>query len=410
MNRQMRMAKFGVVLGVWLLAVALPSFGVKASQVSRDVGHIEQGQCCFLWNNTVTVTEPATVAPVALSFNLTYYCDPGCSTFSVGVSINSGPCAFYGSGVLAPSSDDRTTSYQWVVLPSDGVLKQGKNTFTVCGGSQGTATDAIYASDTTLAVRIITSDVQGRYRFNQVERGLCCYSWVESAQVTEGTKLTPVVVTWSADYINSNPEHWWTGLIVNGGPCTYYGPRELTSYWRGSFTNADFQWTVNPSDGLVSGINTFTLCGGSTASNTNAITLGYNSLTARTVGVAASQLQRVMVDQIFTGKCCSSWNEAVSVTEPATPQPVVVTWSSDYFLSSSPDLQAGFSLNGGACQVLWRAAQLDRTPANSADEWVVYPSDGLNPGKNTIALCGGGWQLSDSITVGFNTLAVRIKN
>jgi hypothetical protein len=44
-------------------------------------------------------------------------------------------------------------------------------------------------------------------------------------------------------------------------------------------------------------------------------------------------------------------------------------------------------------------------------EFVAYPSDGLVPGKNTIALCGGdNTGGSGSITVGPNTLAVRITN
>src|SRR4051812_10524771 len=64
---------------------------------------------------------------------------------------------------------------------------------------------------------------------------------------------------------------------------------------------------------------------------------------------------RSNADGTFTGPCCSIWDESVTVNEPGTPVPIVVTWSTDY-QSNAPFL-AGLSVNGGPC-VLYGAASM----------------------------------------------------
>src|SRR5215510_10843342 len=65
--------------------------------------------------------------------------------------------------------------------------------------------------------------------------------------------------------------------------------------------------------------------------------------------VPPNQLLRNLTNQVFTGGCCNSWNESVSVVEPTAVVPVVVTWSTDYQLKSLVFIAVGLSVNGGPC-------------------------------------------------------------
>jgi hypothetical protein len=130
------------------------------------------------------------------------------------------------------------------------------------------------------------------------------------------------------------------------------------------------------------------------------------------LAVPANQVLRVQFNQTFQGKCCFLWGETVRVTEPSVIAPVVVTWSTDY-RSNAPFL-SGLSVNGGPCMFFGSGS----IPASSASDgtfgsrtfqWLIFPNDGLLRGTNTFTLCGGGvFANTDSITLGFNTLAVRL--
>jgi hypothetical protein len=244
---------------------------------------------------------------------------------------------------------------------------------------------------------------------NQTVSGPCCSTFGGTIYVTEPAKINPIVVTWSTDYVNSNPENFIVGLSLNGSACTLFGPGQLTPFWTTSFTNVTFQWVVLPQDGLIVGNNSFTLCAGSTNGANDSITIGYNSLIGRVVGISPSQVKRVTVNQTFTGKCCFSFNETVQITEPTSIVPVEVTWSFDSISSGQGDF-VGLSVNGGPCNEHWEVAVLNGSLAGSTAEAILSAGDGLVSGKNTISLCGGGVVNTDSITLGFNTLAVRIKN
>jgi len=122
-----------------------------------------------------------------------------------------------------------------------------------------------------------------RVEQNQAFQGICCFSWPESVQVTEPSKVMPVVVTWSTDYQATGP--FLAGLSVNGKPCKFLGSASIQPFGPGDgsgpFESRYFQWTILPDDGLRRGNNTFTLCGGGTLSPSAIILLGFNTLSVR---------------------------------------------------------------------------------------------------------------------------------
>jgi len=123
-----------------------------------------------------------------------------------------------------------------------------------------------------------------RVEQNQAFQGACCFSWLEHVTVTEPSTLVPVMVTWSADYQATGP--FLAGISVNGGPCKFFGSASIQPFGKGDgsgdFDSHLFQWFVLPSDGLVKGKNTFTLCGGGTISPSAVILLGFNTMAVRT--------------------------------------------------------------------------------------------------------------------------------
>lgn len=113
--------------------------------------------------------------------------------------------------------------------------------------------------------------------------GQCCFSWGESVSIAESATIKPAIVTWNADYEVNVADAYFAGLSVNGGECqtAFYGPRVLADNpGPGSaFTSITFQWVVLPTDGeLVTGANTFELCGGGKNSSSDSISIGENTL------------------------------------------------------------------------------------------------------------------------------------
>jgi len=129
--------------------------------------------------------------------------------------------------------------------------------------------------------------------------------------------------------------------------------------------------------------------------------------------VPVTQVSRVLNFETFAGKCCSLWNQTVTITEPAAVAPVVVTWSADVFLND--EIIVGLSLNGGSCiaygsrEIPWLPILGGSGILNATHQWVLLPSDGLKKGKNTFELCGGGANSpSDVIDVGQSSLVIQI--
>jgi len=124
-----------------------------------------------------------------------------------------------------------------------------------------------------------------RVERNQAFQGLCCFSWLETVQVSEPATVVPVIVTWSTDYQAPGP--FLAGLSVNGHPCKFFGSGSIQPFGRGDgggpFESRFFQWFILPGEGLHQGNNTFTLCGGATISPSAVILLGFNTMTVRTM-------------------------------------------------------------------------------------------------------------------------------
>jgi hypothetical protein len=105
------------------------------------------------------------------------------------------------------------------------------------------------------------------------------------------------------------------------------------------------------------------------------------------------------------GSGCSDWGVSVSVDEPTTGiEPVVVTWSTRYFVNTADAHYAGLSVNGSACQTgVFGPSNLDDISTNPPGhfltvtfQWIVLPTDEISskdllvPGTNTFEVCGGG--------------------
>jgi len=137
--------------------------------------------------------------------------------------------------------------------------------------------------------------------------------------------------------------------------------------------------------------------------------------TSTVFAVPPGQVFRLTTPVQFFGPCCISLNEFVQVTEPAKPVPVVVTWSADYFTvrqNGGGNVLAGLMVNGGPCQ-LYGSGQLSDTDfeVQRAFQWIVFPSDGLVPGLNTFALCGGATGANaetNELEIRGSTLVVRL--
>jgi len=126
-------------------------------------------------------------------------------------------------------------------------------------------------------------------------------------------------------------------------------------------------------------------------------------------------IRRSTADGTYTGPCCTRWDQSVTVYEPSTLAPVVVTWSTDY--QSNAPFIVGLSLNGGVCTLFGSASVTAQNQdgglhlAPASYQWVILPGDyGLRSGINVITLCGGG-ELgdTDSITIWGNTLVAHLQ-
>jgi len=124
-----------------------------------------------------------------------------------------------------------------------------------------------------------TLHVSGQITFN----AQCCVSLDRTIAATEPEKPVPVVVTFEVGRIISEGgvhRGFLSGLMVNGGPCTFYGPAYVPTILETVVDNRTFQWVVLPSDGLRPGTNTFTLCGGGAFGSTS-LTVASITMSAR---------------------------------------------------------------------------------------------------------------------------------
>lgn len=132
---------------------------------------------------------------------------------------------------------------------------------------------------------------------------------------------------------------------------------------------------------------------------------------------SSSQVGRVLTQQSLTDGCvptdCEGIQPTVSLTEPATVTPVIVTWTADYNTTGSSVVY--LSLNGGRClaygsYVLQQPLLISGSIGNEVSatyQWVILPSDGLVAGKNTFTLCVGGYgDAAQTVNIFNSTLTV----
>jgi hypothetical protein len=153
---------FAAVLAC-IIAVSGSAFAQQAirnpgsSTPNNDFCSGGDGNDCPDWGESVNISETSSLEPVVVTFSLRYFVNVA-DVYYVGLDVNGSGCItdFYGPTNLDdistnPAGHFLTATYQWVILPSDGLLVSGKNTFEVCGGGNSSG-DAVTIGVNTLTV------------------------------------------------------------------------------------------------------------------------------------------------------------------------------------------------------------------------------------------------------------------
>ena len=112
------------------------------------------GLCCYLWNEEVRVPETAKLVPVIGTWSSDLIAN---DEFLLGLSLNGSGCTAYRSRELVSyelfGNRGVNATHQWIVCPSDGLLK-ATNTFAPCGGGANSPSDTISFALSTIVVQI----------------------------------------------------------------------------------------------------------------------------------------------------------------------------------------------------------------------------------------------------------------
>jgi hypothetical protein len=131
MSNIVRQHAINLVLVCFAIGFATTAFAVPPEEVLKIEGTTNfTGPCCFSFNESIGVTEPAKPVPVIVTWEAFVFETGG---FNTGLMVNGGPCTAFGSGSIAGGGDSSPRLFQWIVLPSEG-LRPGSNTLTLCGG------------------------------------------------------------------------------------------------------------------------------------------------------------------------------------------------------------------------------------------------------------------------------------
>lgn len=119
----------------------------------------------------------------------------------------------------------------------------------------------------------------------ETHTGSALEPWEPTVTIRETERPMPIVVTWSGSYRATTG--FYVGVSLNGGPCVFNGPSSVPAFFPDdlSSTSMTLQWVIMPGDyKLNRGMNTVTLCGGSSEWGSNGtITLGLNTMVAHLV-------------------------------------------------------------------------------------------------------------------------------
>jgi hypothetical protein len=154
---------FAAILACLIAVSSGPAFAQEVLRNNNKQTFINTcpgGNGCADWGETVSTDEPATLEPVVVIWSVRFFMNT-VDIYYAGLDVNGMGCQIdtYGpSNVrhipLAPSGGFTTETFEWIVEPSDGVLKAGtSNTFELCGGGDGLVSgDSINISGNTLSV------------------------------------------------------------------------------------------------------------------------------------------------------------------------------------------------------------------------------------------------------------------
>lgn len=138
-----------------IAASSVAALAVPKGQVLRGDYDSHTGRCCSRWGVSVRVNEPDTVVPIVITWSTDYQSN---APFLAGLSLNSGPCTFFGPAFIptfTPTDDTYASiTLQWVILPGDYGLVKGVNVISLCGGGVFAETDKIGLGFNTLAARM----------------------------------------------------------------------------------------------------------------------------------------------------------------------------------------------------------------------------------------------------------------
>jgi len=139
-----------------VVVAAVGSASAAANPITRKLSVTDfTGECCMSFGEVVTIEEGKTIRPVVVVWSFDF-AEGVQDVYFAGLSVNGGPCETESWGARAlypnPTESFSSTTFQWVILPGDGVLVKGLNSFEVCGGGKSSSTDEISIGDNALTV------------------------------------------------------------------------------------------------------------------------------------------------------------------------------------------------------------------------------------------------------------------
>jgi len=136
MAGRIRQYTIGLALFCMVIGFASSAFAVPPGELLQMPDESDPiGQCCFSFNQTVAVTEPAKPFAVVVTWGVQGFLSFNTGGSLVGLIVNGAPCTLYGPASIPEVQINTSRSFQWVIFPSDG-LRAGNNTFTLCGGGR----------------------------------------------------------------------------------------------------------------------------------------------------------------------------------------------------------------------------------------------------------------------------------
>jgi hypothetical protein len=159
-SRMNKSVVFTAILACLIAAGTGSAFAVDPVFRS-DANTTVTGQFPQTFGESVSLTEPSSAEAVIVTWGSGYTVNVP-DLYFAGLSVNGGPCDSLGFGnrgipdlsTLA-GGDYLSIAFQWVVLPKDGVLVTGTNTFELCVGGESSSSDSITITHNTLTARLI---------------------------------------------------------------------------------------------------------------------------------------------------------------------------------------------------------------------------------------------------------------